>query len=104
MAVCLDYQSVYVRQPLVFSVRIQLIVAIALLAVLVAKVWVRVECIDLGYQLAAEKDIALEHDLNRRELEFKLSVLKRPDNLAARATDRLGFERIRPTQARRIEG
>lgn len=102
MAVCLEYQAIYQRKPLVISTRMQqLVVGLLLLAVLVTKVWVKVECTDLGYQLAAEHEKTVEYSLQRRELEFKRSVLLRPDALRARA-EALGLRLIVPEQARRI--
>ena len=102
MAVCLEYQAIYQKKPLVISTRLQqFLVGVLLLSVLVAKVWIKVECTDLGYQLAAEHEKTVEYSLQRRELEFKRSVILRPDALSARA-EKLGLRPILPDQARKI--
>jgi hypothetical protein len=86
MAVCLQYQSVYVkREAAVVSLRVQVVAAIALLLVLGARVWVKLEATDVGYQLARERSRTIELDMQRRELELQRSVLLRPDSLSAAA-------------------
>jgi hypothetical protein len=86
MAVCLQYQSVYVkREAAVVSLRVQIVAAVALLLVLGARVWVKLEATDLGYQLARERSRTIELDMERRELELQRSVLLRPDSLSASA-------------------
>jgi predicted flavoprotein YhiN len=86
MAVCLQYQSVYVkREAAVVSLRVQIVAAVALLVVLGARVWVKLEATDLGYQLARERSRTIELDMERRELELQRSVLLRPDSLSASA-------------------
>lgn len=99
MAVCLDYQAVYSRKPMVLSVKLQVAVTFVLLMVLIFKVWVKVSITDLGYRLAAEQQKTIDYGLMRRELEFKLSVIKRPDNIAKSAQKRLG---LRPLQSDRV--
>jgi hypothetical protein len=84
MAVCLQYQSVYVkREADVFSLRAQVVTALALLLVLGARVWVKLEATDIGYRLARERSATVELDMQRRELELQRSLLLRPDSLAA---------------------
>jgi hypothetical protein len=86
MAVCLQYQSVYVkREAAVVSLRVQVAIALALLVVLGARVWVKLEVTDVGYQLARERSKTIELDMQRRELELQRSVLLRPDSLSASA-------------------
>jgi hypothetical protein len=71
MAVCLQYQSVYVRrESKAVSARVQILAAVVLLGVLGARVWVKLEATDLGYQMAHER-----------------SVLLRPDSLAKSARE-----------------
>jgi len=104
MAVCLDYQSIYKRRDdAIISVRLQLVAAILLLVALATKVWLRIETTDLGYRLAEARSQHVELDMQRRELELKLSILLRPDNLAEMAQKRLGFAELDPGQARRIK-
>jgi hypothetical protein len=86
MAVCLQYQSVYVkREAAVVSLRVQIAAAVLLLAVLGARVWMKLEATDLGYQLARERSRMVELDMERRELELQRSILLRPDSLSAAA-------------------
>lgn len=86
MAVCLQYQSVYVkREAAVVSLRVQVVAAVALLVVLGARVWVKLEATDVGYQLARERARTVELDMERRELELQRSVLLRPDSLTTSA-------------------
>lgn len=86
MAVCLQYQSVYVkREAAVVSLRVQVVAAMALLLVLGARVWMKLEVTDVGYQLARERSRTVELDMERRELELQRSVLLRPDSLATSA-------------------
>jgi hypothetical protein len=86
MAVCLQYQSVYVkREAAVVSLRVQVAAAVALLVVLGARVWVKLEATDVGYQLARERARTVELDMERRELELQRSVLLRPDSLSISA-------------------
>jgi len=86
MAVCLQYQSVYVkREAAVVSARAQIMAAVALLMVLGARVWTKLEATDLGYQLARERSKTVELDMERRELELQRSVLLRPDSLTKSA-------------------
>lgn len=86
MAVCLQYQSVYVkRESAAVSVKMQVFAAVALLFVLGARVWTKLEATDLGYQLARERNKTIELDMERRELELQRSVLLRPDSLTRSA-------------------
>ena len=104
MAVCLDYQTVYARRERRFvSVRAQLCAGILLLVALGVKVWVKIETVDLGYQLARERDVALEFDMERRELELQRSVLLRPDTLAKAANDKLGLRPMARHQVTRLQ-
>lgn len=103
MAVCLDYQSVYCnRRDTRVSVRRQIYAVVTLLVVLAVKVWVQVETTELGYALATERQRTVEYDMERRDLELQLSVLYRPDTLAALAQERLGLTFLDPKQARKI--
>ena len=93
MAVCLNSQSVYLRKRTsVGSTRWQLLAAALLLAILSAKVWMKLESTDLGYQLASERQKTVDLDMERRELDLQLSVLMRPDNLerSAKSKAKLG--------------
>ncbi|MBN8548986.1 MAG: hypothetical protein J0M12_06700 [Deltaproteobacteria bacterium] len=103
MAVCLDYQAVYCRRSNVaISVKTQLVAAVLLLLALSSKVWIKIESTDLGYRLAKERQVTIDLDMQRRELELARSVLLRPDNLANMTKSRLGLGLLRPEQARKV--
>ena len=104
MAVCLDYRSVSnPRKRIVISVRLQVLTVLLLVFALVAKVWIQLSCTSLGYQLAHERERTLAMDMEKRELELQLSVLLRTNNLTKQASARLGLQRLRPEQARRLK-
>ena len=103
MSACLGYQSVYQRKErVVISVRTQVIGALLLLLVLSCRIWMKLESIDLGYQLADARKQTVELDMQRREFELQRSLLVRPDNLAKLARDRLKLVSLNPNQARRV--
>ncbi len=92
MAVCLQYQSVYVkREATRVSGKVQLLGAFVLLGLLGVKVWAKLEATDLGYTLARERQKMVTLDMERRELELQRSVLMRPDSLAKSARERVGL-------------
>jgi hypothetical protein len=92
MAVCLQYQSVYVkREATRVSGKVQLLGAVVLLSLLGIKVWAKLEATDLGYSLARERQKTVALDMERRELELQRSVLLRPDNLSKAAHDKVGL-------------
>ena len=103
MAVCLNYQEVYVRRSsAIVSSRLHLLAALFLLVSLAAKVWIKLESTDLGYQLARERQKTVELDMQRRELELQLSVLMRPDNLSRAAREKVGLVDSAPHQIIRL--
>lgn len=103
MAVCLQYQSVYVkRESTAVSVRVQVLAACALLMVLGARVWMKLEATDLGYQLARERSKTVELDMERRELELQRSVLLRPDSLSKSARQMAQLQEHSPRNTIRL--
>jgi len=103
MAVYLDYQSVYCRRgSWIFSLKAQVLAVCVLLAVLGFRVWIKVESTQLGYQLAQQRQLAVDLDMQRRELELHLSVMTRPDQLRSLADSRLGLRPFSAEQVRRI--
>jgi hypothetical protein len=103
MAVCLQYQSVYVkRESVAISAKLQIVAAVALLGVLVVRVWSKLEATDLGYQLARERQLTVSLDMEKRELELQRSILVRPDSLAKAARERVGLVDHKPDQTIRI--
>ena len=104
MAICIDYHLIQSARPttVTISVRVQLFAALLMLAALTTKVWITMQCTGRGYELARQRSEMVALDMERRELELKLSVLLRPDTLAAEASRRLGLQPLRPEQARRL--
>ncbi|RIL10301.1 MAG: hypothetical protein DCC75_04640 [Proteobacteria bacterium] len=103
MAVCLDYQQVYYRRRVkVVPLKYQIFAALALLLALSVKVWIKTNITDMGYQLAKERQHMIDLDMQRRELELKLSVVTRPDELSRLAKQRLGLQALNPKQARKL--
>ena len=103
MAVCLRYQSVYVRrEATVVSAKFQLIAAFALLGVLAVRVSSKLESTDLSYQLARERQLTVSLDMEKRELDLQRSLLLRPDSLARSARERVGLVDHRPSQTIKI--
>ena len=102
MAVCLQYQSVYVRrESKAVSARVQILAAVVLLGVLGARVWVKLEATDLGSQMAHERQRTVELDMERRELELR-SVLLRPDSLAKSAREMAQLSEHSPGRTLRV--
>lgn len=103
MAVCLQYQSVYVkRESTVVSVRTQVFAAAVLLIVLAARVWTKLEATYLGYQFAQERSKTVELDMERRELELQRSVLLRPDSLTKSARQMSQLQEHNPAKTLRV--
>ena len=99
MAVCLDYQSVAsVVRGESLPLRVQITVIALLALALAARVWVKHECLDLGYSLADEKERTVALDMNRRELELQHSVLIRRESLESAASQRLKLVAPHPKQ------
>lgn len=76
--------------------------ALALLLALTFRIWIKVEKTDLGYELARERNSTIQLDMDRRELELQLSVVKRPDHLRKEAR-RLNLQPLTPSQAVRLK-
>jgi cell division protein FtsL len=62
------------------------------------RIALRVEGYILGYRLADARQVTVELDMERRDLELQLSVLSRPDRLRRLAHDRLGLQDAQPHQ------
>ena len=103
MAVCLDYQSVHQRKGIVISVRAQMLAGLFLLLALGAKVWVKIEAVQIGYELADVRDRIVELDMKRREYELERSVLLRQDNLEGNARQQLGLSSMVTERARIVK-
>ena len=104
MAIALDYQQVYSRRSrkVLVPVRYQVAAAVLLFVALLAKVWIKIECTEIGYQLAKARQETVLLDMERRELELHRSVLLKPDNLVMRGRKKLGLAVLNPNQAVRL--
>ncbi len=103
MAICLDYQSVYTkRHQARWALRLQVGAALLLLVSLTVRVWLKLESTDVGYQLAKQRQKAVELDMQRRELELHQSVLLREDTLLKLASERLGLQPLARSQRIRV--
>ena len=104
MAVCLDYQAVYARRKTSAStLKTHLLASMVLMIAFTTRVWVKLESTEAGYRLARERQLTVELDMKRRELELKRSVLLRPDNLARAARETLGLVARNPNQVRKLQ-
>lgn len=102
MAVCLEYQAVYLdRNQALTSIRRKFLAAALLFSVLLGRVWVKIETTSLGYSLAREHDITVALENEKSELELKKSVLLRRDVLTAEGT-KLGLKPLSYRQARTL--
>lgn len=103
MAVALYHQSIYApRGTIRVSVKAQIAVAILLLVALALRVFIRVQITDVGYDLAHERQRALQIDMEKQETKLKLSFLLRGDNLSEAASEQLGLRPLEPARARRV--
>lgn len=91
MAVCLDYQSVYVKNVKTTSHKLLILASLFLMSVLIFHVWIRAEKVSLGYQIAQAQNKTAEYTTIKKDLAMQLSVIKRYDNLMGLAKNRLGF-------------
>ena len=97
MEATLGFQSIYqCANTKKTSLRNQILLGLLLFVALAVKVWIKLEVTDIGYKLAEARNTAIEQDMNRRDLELQLSILKRPDNLASMASERLGLKALNP--------
>lgn len=104
MAISLQYQLTYARRkPRMLALRWQLVAAGLLFLVLSVRVYVKLACTDVGYDLARSHERFLVLDLERRELELQKSVILRPDELVRRSREKLGMTRLSPQQVVRLD-
>ncbi len=91
MAVCLDYQSVYVKNVKTVSNKLTILASFFLMSVLIFHVWIRSEKVSLGYNIATAQNKTAEYSTIKKDLEMQLSVIGRYDNLMNLSQKRLGF-------------
>jgi len=101
VAIALGSRRLHAR-ALPMRIHFELIAALLLLAVLVFRIWIKIETTDLGYDLASQRKAAIELDMQRREMELALSILQKGDAIQSRADKELGLVPMEPRQARRM--
>jgi hypothetical protein len=100
MAICLEYQAVYLdRNQALTSIKRKFLAASLLFCVLLGRVWVKIETTSLGYSIAREHDNTVSLENEKSELELKRSVLLRRDVLAQEGM-KLGLKPLSYRQAR----
>jgi len=104
MAVCLDYQTVYLRkESSSLGWHISFASLAILLGTLIGQIWIRTQVTDLGYHISEQQRIQSQLTIERQELELEQIVLHRPDNLAERGRTVLGLRPAKKDQLFRIE-
>jgi cell division protein FtsL len=101
VAVAIGSRRMYARN-LPVRIHLELLAAIILFAVLVFRIWIKIETTDLGYALASHRKEAIELDMQRRELELALSILQKGETIQSRASKDLGMVPMESRQARRM--
>jgi len=81
-----------------YLVRRMLLAGALLVALCLLQVWVRLQVMDLGYELSAARQMQLRLTHERRELEVELATLRSPGRIAEFARERLGMEEPRGGQ------
>jgi len=73
-------------------VRRTITLGLVLVALCILQVWLRLQVVDVGYQLSAARQMQLRLEQQRRELEVELAMLRDKTHLAELATKRLGMK------------
>jgi cell division protein FtsL len=72
-------------------VRRTLALMLVLLGLSIVQVWLRLQVVDVGYQLSAARQMQQRLEQQRRELEVELAMLRDRTHLSELATKRLGM-------------
>ena len=72
-------------------VRRTLALMLVLLGLCIVQVWLRLQVVDVGYQLSAARQMQQRLEQQRRELEVELAMLRDRTHLGELATKRLGM-------------
>jgi cell division protein FtsB len=72
-------------------VRRTITLGLVLVALCMVQVWLRLQVVDIGYQLSAARQMQERLEQQRRELEVELAMLRDRAHLAALAQKRLGM-------------
>ena len=104
MATHIQYRAIAgVRTRVDIPVKVKIIGCAMLATILVAKVWVRMQITSEGYRLADAQSKTVDLDMQKRELELKLSIMKRRDYLLSEAQTRLGLREPKRSEVWKIE-
>jgi cell division protein FtsL len=68
-----------------------LVLGAFLLVLCVARVWLRLETVNLGYELSSARQMQLRLEHERQELEVEIATLRDPARIADIARRRLGM-------------
>ena len=82
-------------------VRRTIAMGLVLVALCMVQVWVRLQVVDVGYQLSAARQMQQRLEQQHRELEVELAMLRDCTHLAELATKRLGMHE--PDKGRVVE-
>jgi len=82
-------------------VRRTIAMGLVLVALCMVQVWVRLQVVDVGYQLSAARQMQQRLEQQHRELEVELAMLRDRTHLAELATKRLGMHE--PDKGRVVE-
>jgi cell division protein FtsL len=74
------------------------VAAAVLLGFGLGHVWVRLQVAEVGYGLAAAREMVARLELEQKELEAELATLTAPRRLEGAARQRLGMREPRPGQ------
>ena len=72
-------------------VRRTIAMGLVVVALCMVQVWVRLQVVDVGYQLSAARQMQQRLEQQHRELEVELAMLRDRSHLAELATKRLGM-------------
>jgi cell division protein FtsL len=67
------------------------LLAFALIAIVLAHVWLRLQVVQMGYVLSTQSKLQGKLEQEQRELKVELATLTSPDRLEAMARRRLGL-------------
>ncbi|MCI5066297.1 hypothetical protein MRY87_11295 [bacterium] len=103
MSVCLAYQSVYLdKRSSRSQTKVHMLTLLLLAVSLSYKVWLKLEMVETGYQIAELREETQALDYTRQELELQYSVATRPDLLKKRAFEELNLRSPRTDQVVRV--
>ncbi|HMO17805.1 MAG TPA: hypothetical protein PKA63_07315 [Oligoflexia bacterium] len=82
--------------------KIHFLFALGIFSVLLGKLFIRLEIMELSYELEGVREEILQHDVVLRELKAKKAVQVNHRQFASEAESRLNLRGTRPQQIRRI--